>query len=61
MRCPNYCGSTCADGTCPDALANYYPEYEHCSCEECGCYEGCEDCYFTDECDESEKEKYKDE
>ena len=35
-RCPNYCGLTCVDGSCPNALADEYPEYgyEHCTCEE---------------------------
>ena len=32
-RCPNYCGLTCVDGSCPNALADEYPEYgyEHCN------------------------------
>ena len=40
-RCPSYCGITCVDGSCPNALADEYPEYgyEHCTCEECGYYE----------------------
>lgn len=49
-RCPSYCGITCVDGYCPNALANEYPEYgyEHCTCEECGYYKGCDDCCFAD-------------
>lgn len=63
-RCPSYCGITCVDGSCPNALANEYPEYgyEHCTCEECGYYKGCSDCCFagnSEYCAESEKEKYK--
>ena len=63
-RCPSYCGITCVDGSCPNALADEYPEYgyEHRTCEECGYYEGCSDCCFADNpeyCAESEKEKYK--
>lgn len=47
-RCPNYLGLTCVDGSCPNALADEYLEYgyEHCTCEECGYYKGCEDCCF---------------
>lgn len=61
-RCPNYCGITCVDGTCPNALADEYPEYgyEHCTCEECGYYKGCDDCCFTDKpeyCEHSGKYK----
>ena len=63
MRCPNYCGFTCVNGGCPNALADEYTEYDYepCSCEECGYYEGCEDCCLDDKpeyCDESEKRKY---
>ena len=63
-RCPNYCGFTCVDGSCPNALADEYPEYgyEHWTCEECGYYNGCSDCCFADNpeyCTEPEKEKYK--
>lgn len=48
MRCINYCGVTCVNGGCPNALANSYPEYgyEHVTCKECGYYRGCEDCAF---------------
>jgi dUTP pyrophosphatase len=47
-RCVNYCGITCVNGYCPNALATEYPEYgyEHCTCEECGFYDGCQDCTF---------------
>lgn len=45
-RCPGYVGVTCVNGSCPNALADEYPEYgyEHCTCDECGYYKGCEDC-----------------
>ena len=64
QRCPNYCGITCGDGSCPNAMAEEYPEYgyEHCTCEDCGYYEGCGDCCFADKpeyCSDSEKEKYR--
>lgn len=45
MRCVNYCGITCVNGNCPNALAN---EYQYCTCEECGYYKGCADCAFCD-------------
>lgn len=47
-RCEGYCGVTCVNGSCPQALADQYPEYgyEPCTCEECGYYKGCEDCCF---------------
>lgn len=50
-RCPNYTGVTCVNGSCPNAMADEYPEYgyEHCTCDECGYYEGCEDCCFAGE------------
>ena len=46
MRCVNYVGTTCVNGNCPNILANEYPDYgyEHCTCEECGYYKGCDDC-----------------
>lgn len=54
MRCMNYCGAICVNGSCPNALANEYPEYGyvHVTCEECGYYKGCTDCAFygTDMC-----------
>lgn len=54
MRCINYVGFTCVSGYCPNALAYEYPEYgySHCTCEECGYYEGCNDCalYGTEMC-----------
>ena len=42
IRCMNYVGVTCVNGSCPNALANEYPEYgyEHCGCKECGYYKG---------------------
>ncbi len=45
-RCKEYVGVTCVNGGCPNAMADEYPEYgyEHCTCEECGYYKGCEDC-----------------
>lgn len=35
-RCEGYCGVTCVNGSCPQALADQYPEYgyEPCTCEE---------------------------
>lgn len=55
MRCINYVGVTCANGNCPNALADDYPEYgyEHVTCEECAYYKGCTDCVFygTDICE----------
>lgn len=54
IRCINYVGVTCVNGSCPNALANEYPEYgyEHCDCKECWYYKGCTDCalYGTDMC-----------
>lgn len=48
------CWSNLCNGSCPNALANEYPEYgyEHCDCKECGYYKGCTDCvlYGTDMC-----------
>ena len=63
-RCPNYCGVTCVNGSCPNALADEYPEYGyiHCTCAECGYYKGCEDCCFADKpdyCSSKDKEKYR--
>lgn len=51
MTCPNYCGITCVNGQCPEALANEYPEYgyPHISCEECRRNKSCQDCCFEDE------------
>lgn len=55
MRCMNYCGITCVNGSCTNSLANEYPEYEceHVICEECSYYKGCTDCAFygTDMCE----------
>lgn len=56
-RCGSYVGVTCVNGSCPNALADEYPEYgyEHCTCEECGYYKGCEDCALagTPHCERS--------
>lgn len=54
-RCKRYCGITCINGLCPIANRDEYMErgYDivH-NCDECGWYNGCEDCYFngTDMC-----------
>ena len=42
MRCINYVGLTCVNGSYPNVLANEYSEYgyEHCTSEECGYYKG---------------------
>lgn len=49
--CPDYCGVSCIDGSCPRALRDEYAErgYDvvH-SCTECPRYKGCEDCYFCE-------------
>lgn len=54
MRYINYVGLACVNGSCHNALANEYSDYgyEHCTCEECGYYKGCNDCglYGTDMC-----------
>lgn len=49
MRCDNYCGIACIDGSCPRANAEEY--MERCmdvvmDCDDCFYYEGCDDCYF---------------
>lgn len=48
--CPNYCGLTCVNGTCPVALFNSDMEYdvEPCDCSTCHYYEGCSDCCFCE-------------
>ncbi len=50
-RCEGYVGVTCVDGSCPNILADDYPEYdyERVSCDECGFNNGCEDCAFYDD------------
>lgn len=60
-RCKGYCGVTCVNGSCPNALADEYPEYgyEHCTCDECGYYKGCEDCCFADKDEYCTHEVYK--
>lgn len=54
VNCPQYIGVTCVNGSCPNALAEAYPEYdyERCSCEECGYRRGCSDCAlaYTEYC-----------
>ena len=56
-RCKDYVGVTCVNGGCPNAMADEYPEYgyEHCTCEECGYYKGCEDCALagTEHCNKA--------
>jgi hypothetical protein len=56
-RCKEYVGVTCVNGGCPNAMADEYPEYgyEHCTCEECGYYKGCEDCALagTEHCNKA--------
>ena len=59
-RCQNYCGLSCINGQCPNILANEYPEYgyEGCTCEECGYYKGCKDCFVDslEYCNAEEKQ-----
>lgn len=40
--CPDYCGVSCVDGSCPRELRDKN------ACDECKKYKGCEDCYFKD-------------
>ena len=49
MVCPNYCGVTCVNGTCPVALGEC-----HITCDECPYYKGCEDCAFCNDLDQCE-------
>lgn len=53
-RCERYVGVTCVNGSCPNAIADKYPEYgyEHFSCYQCVYYKGCEDCAleYTEYC-----------
>lgn len=55
--CKGYCGITCVNGNCPNALSNYdaerdddaYANYhldKPMKCAECGYYNGCSDCCF---------------
>ncbi len=57
-RCPAYCGITCVNGYCPNALddmdrhsdTDEYACYhldKKLSCKDCGYYRGCEDCCFS--------------
>lgn len=54
MRCKNYVGIACVDGTCPKALKEEYEE--QCipvvnNCKNCFYYKGCDDCaLFGTEC-----------
>jgi len=54
--CPNYCGVSCVDGSCPMALSEEYVE-RGCDvirdCNECIYYKGCADCcsHSTEICD----------
>ncbi len=56
--CRGYCGVTCVNGYCPNALSNYdnsrdddlyscYHLDKPVRCDECGYYKGCEDCFFN--------------
>lgn len=52
--CKNYCGVACVNGSCPMALDDQYAERERSpikNCSECFYYNGCEDCYFSEECE----------
>lgn len=46
MKCPDYIGVTCVNGSCPNALYEEYPwateRYEN--CDGCPYDEGCADC-----------------
>ena len=60
MRCKNYVGVACVDGSCP--MANMEEYEERCmpvvrKCEDCFYYEGCEDCALdgTEYCDKEGK------
>lgn len=46
FTCSDYCGLSCVDGSCPNALSEEYPDFfcGETSCEECGNNKGCEDC-----------------
>lgn len=49
IRCKNYCGLSCVNGSCPRALREEYEDMVMpgiYSCDECGYYKGCEDCAF---------------
>lgn len=47
-RCSDYCGLSCIDGSCPIADCREHPQrYDYIpTCNGCGLYRGCEDCYF---------------
>lgn len=47
LTCPEYCGVSCVNGTCPKANQEEYEEYGIPvvrTCSECSYYRGCEDC-----------------
>lgn len=46
VKCPDYVGVTCIDGSCPKALYEAHLEYYDLmpTCENCGFYKGCSDC-----------------
>lgn len=49
VRCRNYCGVSCVNGTCPIANRDEYIERDIpvvWDCDYCHYYEGCKDCYF---------------
>lgn len=49
VKCPDYVGVTCIDGSCPKALYEVNPQYYDLmpTCENCGFYKGCSDCAFA--------------
>lgn len=55
--CSNYCGISCVNGSCPNALdeldrssdTDSYSSFhldKPIHCKDCWCYRGCSDCYF---------------
>lgn len=57
-HCKLYCGLTCVNGNCPNALNDldrnsdddrYAAHHldKKLSCKDCFYYKGCEDCYFS--------------
>lgn len=59
--CPNYCGVTCVNGHCPNALSNEndardddalecYRLEKPITCSDCFYNKGCEDCAFSGNC-----------
>lgn len=47
VRCPDYVGVTCINGSCPMALYEVNPDYPKSSCKDCGFYKGCKVCAFA--------------